>query len=188
MRAGTRICEYIRVYARTYAYMRAYTVYASIYAYMRAYTRTCAHIRVYASIYAYMRAHTRICAHIRVYARIYAHMLVYTRICSHIRVYVCIYAYMHTYPFGQPSETAASLQRRSLGHRPARATPMIFDLGQLTAPSCSAPGPGARPSSSLGPPPSALLPRPCSLGHAPSATLFKHLLQGHSGATWMTTP
>ena len=34
-------------------------------------------------------------------------------------------------------KTAASLQRRSLGQRPARATPMFFDLGHLTAPSCT---------------------------------------------------
>ena len=80
-----------------------------------------------------MLAYTRICMHIRVYVQIRA----YTPICSHIRVYVCIYAHMHTYPFGQPSETTASLHRPSLGHRPARATPMIFDLGHLTAPSCT---------------------------------------------------
>ena len=73
----------------------------------------------------------------RAYASIYANVCAYTRICSHIRVYARRYAYMHTYPFGQSPETEASLQRRSLGHRPARATPMIFDLGHLTAPSCT---------------------------------------------------
>jgi hypothetical protein len=68
MRAYTRICEHIRVYA-------------GIDAYMRAYTRICEHIRVYASIYVYMRAYRRICVRIRVYASIYAYVRAYKRIC-----------------------------------------------------------------------------------------------------------
>ena len=105
-----------------------------VYARRRTYTRICMHIRVPARIYAYMCAYTRICkhirVHIRVYASIYAYVRTYTHICMHIRAYVRIRAYTRI------CETAASLQHLSLGHRPARATPMIFDLGHLTAPFC----------------------------------------------------
>ena len=61
------ICMRLRIYARIYAYMNAYThictpicIYARIYVYMHAYTHICARIRIYARAYAYMQASTHI--------------------------------------------------------------------------------------------------------------------------------
>ena len=83
------------------------------------------HICINARIYLY--AYTRICSHIRVCARIYAYIIAYIRIYTYIRAYTRIGTHSRL------AETAASLQRPNLGgHRPTRATPVIFDLGHLT--------------------------------------------------------
>ena len=62
---GVTMCPNFNVAAASSHFLDAkhmhIRVYARVYAYMRAYTRICAHIRVYASVNAYMRAYTRIC-------------------------------------------------------------------------------------------------------------------------------
>ena len=72
----------------------------------------------------YMQAYPRICSH----TYVYTYMLAYTRIYLHVRVY----AHISVWPYFSINNVAATSQLGRL--RPARATPMIFDMGHCTAP------------------------------------------------------
>ena len=78
--------DYISMYVRTCAYMRAYAI-------------ICTRMHIYAYIYIYIYIYMHICAHMRIYAsmHIYAHAYAYMHICAHMCIYVSIYAYMHAY-------------------------------------------------------------------------------------------